>query len=137
MADTDIQFMVEGPDASEAAKALSELIQKQFNHEVEPMPAPGGYSGPGKKIDPALLNAGLKMAALIVAIPASALAVLNFKDRLGEKKAKAEKLAKGTEAIEEKHPGVEIRIRKPDGTLIQAKGLDANTLMDIFTAANR
>ena len=118
------------------AGEISELILKNFGHRTEPAPVAASGAGPGKKLDPAVLDAGLKVAAIMVSVPASLLASLKAVERF-KKKPQAEKLLEGTKDALKDHPGAEIRIRKADGTHIQVRGMDADSLLDIFTEAVR
>ena len=133
MADADIQLVVEGPEAKELAGELAGLILEQFEHRASPVPvADGGGAAPGKKIDPNTVA----LAAFVLSMPGYVLAAVDLVKRL-KKKPKAEKFLEGANAAMDERPGSEISVRKPDGTLVRVRNVDADTLVDLFTEVLR
>lgn len=131
MEQNKIQLVVEGTDADAAAGELSESIFEIFGHRTQALPMGAAGPEPGKKFDPALAAAITGMVAVALQLPDVALKVKDLKDRLTQKpKIDAfQEKAKAIEAVR----GATIKIRKPDGTLIQITGVAPDTLIDLFS----
>lgn len=77
------------------------------------------------------------IAALVLTIPQTVLAVMDVKDRLKERRKK-KKLADGfikkAGELQQKRPKAVIRVRGARGSTLRIETLDGNTLIDIASA---
>ena len=128
MTQTDIRLVVNGPGAETLAGEVSELVLEDFGYRIDPMPAGAANSGPGKKVDPALV---LGVAGFVLSLPAAALKVMDLADRL-KKRKKAEIFLEKLNAFLDAHPGAELSISKPDGTLTRIREVTADGLLEFF-----
>lgn len=103
MPDSDLEFRIEGPDASAAAHELADFLEARFGERPMRI-VPESAAGPESeraKTDP------LAVVAVILAMPSAVLAATDLAKRLGIKQ-KAEDLISGLRDIVTRH--LEIRI---------------------------
>ncbi len=132
MAKPELQFIVEGKDAETAAAELAGLIQDAFAIEATPRPIREKAPGPDKKMAPSPLD----VAALMVALPAAVLTVMDIVERL-KKKKQVDAFKKNTDALSLRYKSTRISIRQPDGVTVLIETMESNDLMDLASGDQR
>jgi hypothetical protein len=110
---------IEGPRASEAEKELSALIENEFGQRPTRM-ADQKLNADTQKVDP------VSVAALVLSVPATIVAVNDLIERVKKKKA-TDRLIQWAQDYHKKNPDVIITITTPEGTsfeLCKAESVD-------------
>ncbi len=131
MTQNNFKLHIEGPDAEEAAKKMSELIENEFGQKPvritpeqrEIIPDQGDDVA---KIDPAAI------AALILTIPSALLAVRDLSERF-RKKESVDLMIRVAGELRENYPSMNISITAPKGVTVK---LDMAKSEDILSAAS-
>lgn len=122
----EIGFFVQGADAALAADEIKKIIREELGFESRITPAPRQQADDIKMIDPAT---GVALAALILAIPGTVLAVLDIKDRLSQKKKLDAALTEIDQKVIRKHK-VAVKVIYPDGTVKETRVVDTVELLE-------
>lgn len=124
MADTKLQFRIEGEGSEDAAEALARWIEADWGIapallESRQAPAEAGAA----KTDP------IALAALILSIPSVILATVDLIDRI-KKKEKLDTLLEQTRKLQQEHSTLRIRVITPGGTVLELENTTSAQLLD-------
>jgi hypothetical protein len=124
----NLQFLVSGPNAEQAARTLARLAWEGEGAGPEPQIrlAPPSRKASDKVVDP------VSVATLIVALPPAILSVVDLVDRL-HKRVRAKKLINAALHAEQQSHAI-ISIISVDDTAHPLSGLTADQLLELATA---
>ena len=121
----EISLIINGKDANAASDEIKKILKDEFGYDVQITAEKEHYPGERtRSVDP------VAVGALILAIPATILTVLQLKDRLSKK----EQLDRAFEKIDKqvvRKKEIPLRIQYPDGMIKEISAVDTVEILDI------
>jgi hypothetical protein len=129
--ESTFKLHIEGPNASEAEKELSSLIEDEFGQRPIRMADQKPNANDHKVVD--TLSVALSVTSLILSVPAAIVAVSDLIERVKKKKV-TDRLIQWAQEYYEKNPNTAITITTPEGTSFELRKAET---VDILDAAQR
>jgi len=120
---SQFKLHVTGKNADQVAEKITALFNENFGVEPNIQNVRPAFVAGQRGVDPVALT------ALVLSIPAAALAAMDVISRM-KKKQQTEKTLAQLEQISRDYPQAFIRLEAPDGSIIEIKKENAGKILD-------
>ncbi len=132
MTNKEIGFIISGKEANEAAEEIKRIVQDELNITVQSrINKDNRQDGQSRAIDPSTVGAldPVAIGALILAIPAAALAVADLIKKTKNRKKLEQTFEKIQKQVVQKRQ-ITIKIQYPDGMIKEISSVDTVEIME-------